>query len=529
MNKFFKRINRPISLSSASVLIAASLAVGFLLGFIRTKLIYANFNDFSTGAYFAAFDIPDLIFYTLSAGALSVAFIPVLSDKIYTANLKQAWRLTSSVLNSISLIMLVLSLTLIIFPRPIIEHLIAPGFSPERIDIAAQIMRLAAINPLVFSITSIFSSVQQVFGRFVYFAVAPLFYNLSIILSIYLFKESMGVVGLGIGVALGALLNILIFAIGMSRLDFRHSWVFGLRDRAFRQVVKALPARSLDQGIIYLNSIVQTRIASEISIQAISSLKGALYLYHAPINLLGMALGTAAFPRFTRYLAKGRSDLFRREFLILFKAIIWLAIPIVVFSFVSREYWARIIFGRDNAEIAVIFGWLSLGIIFRTLYAIVSRFYYAQKDTLTPLVATILVLVSNVVLSYLLADHFGIAGLGMATSAVAVLEIAVLVTIMGRRDRSLFHRQFFKELAVILTVGAAVAAAAYAAADWLPFSSQDPSFEFLGKLFVILGSTFALHLILSHFLKIREARAFWRYFYRMATKAWQSALGRQQN
>ena len=528
MNKFFKQINRPISLSSASVLIAASLAVGFLLGFIRTKLIYANFNDFSTGAYFVAFDIPDLIFYTLSAGALSVAFIPVLSDKVYTANLKQAWRLTSSVLNSISLIMLLVSLTLILFPHPIIE-LIAEGFSPERIDITAQIMRLAAINPLVFSITSIFSSVQQVFGRFVYFAVAPLFYNLSIIFSIYLFKDSMGVVGLGIGAAFGALLNILIFAIGMGRLDFRHSWIFGFRDRAFRQVIKALPARSLDQGIIYFNSIVQTRIASELPIQAISSLKGALYLYYAPINLLGLALGTAAFPRFTKYLAKGRSDLFRREFLILFKAIVWLAIPIVVFSFVSREYWARIIFGRDNAEIAVIFGWLSLSIIFRTLYAIVSRFYYAQRDILTPLVVTILVLVSNVLLSYLLAKRFGVAGLGMATSAVAVLEIAVLLSILGRRDRSLFHGQFLKELAVILAIGTAVAATAYAAADWLPFSSQDPSFEFLGKLFVILSLTFALHLALSHFLRVREARAFWRYFYRMTAKAWQTALGRWQD
>ena len=274
----------------------------YILGFIRTKLIYANFNDFSTGAYFAAFEIPDLIFYTLSAGALSVAFIPVLSDKVFTANLKQAWRLTSSVLNSISLIMMFVSLILIIFPEPIIK-LIAPGFTPERIDIAAQIMRLAAINPLVFSITSIFSSIQQVFGRFVYFAVAPLFYNLSIILSIYLFKDSMGIVGLGVGVAFGALLNILILALGMGRLDFRHGWLISFKDRAFLQVVRALPARSLNQGIIYFNAIIQTRIASEISIQAISSLKGALYLYQALISLLGMALATAAFPRFTKYLS----------------------------------------------------------------------------------------------------------------------------------------------------------------------------------------------------------------------------------
>ena len=520
MNNFFKRINRPISLSSASVLIAVSLAIGFILGFIRTKLIYANFNDFSTGAYFAAFEIPDLIFYTLSAGALSVAFIPVLSDKVFTANLKQAWRLTSSVLNSISLIMMFVSLILIIFPEPIIK-LIAPGFTPERIDIAAQIMRLAAINPLVFSITSIFSSIQQVFGRFVYFAVAPLFYNLSIILSIYLFKDSMGIVGLGVGVAFGALLNILILALGMGRLDFRHGWLISFKDRAFLQVVRALPARSLNQGIIYFNAIIQTRIASEISIQAISSLKGALYLYQALISLLGMALATAAFPRFTKYLVEGRADLFRREFLVICKAIIWLAVPIVAFSFVSRHYWARIIFGQDNDEIALIFGWLSLGIVFRSLYAIVSRFYYAQKDTITPLLATILVLVSNVILSYWLANQFGVSGLGMATSIVAILEIAVLVTILWHRDRQLFHWQFFRELMMILLIGVAVAAVAVASAVWLPFRSHDPSSEFLLKLSAILGLTFAIHFILSYFLRVRESRYFWDYCYQILKQAWQ--------
>ena len=515
MNKFLRRINRPISLGSASTLIAVSLAIGFILGFFRTKLIYSHFNDFSTGAYFVAFEIPDLIFYTLSAGALSVAFIPILSDKVFTANLKQAWRLTSSVLNSISLIMLIVSLTLVLFPRPVIE-IIATGFSPERAEITAQIMRLAAINPLVFSITSIFASVQQLFGRFVYFAVAPLFYNLSIILSIYLFKDSMGVVGLGLGVALGALLNVFILALGMNRLDFRHSWIFGFKDRAFLQVVRALPARSLNQGIVYFNSIVQTRIASEMPIQAISSLKGALYLYHAPAALLGMALGTVAFPRFTKHLAEGRQDLFHQEFLFLVKVIVWLAVPIVAFSFASRDYWARIIFSAENSEIAMIFGWLTLGITFRALYAIVCRFYYAQKDTITPLMATILVLVSNVILSYWLADRFGVSGLGMATSLVAILEIAVLGSIIWRRHNDLFHWRFVRELALILAIGAVAFGAALASGQWLPFEGQDADLSFFAKLAAILGLTFAVHFGLSHFFRIREAKAFWRYFFRLA-------------
>ena len=447
-----------------------------------------------------------------------MAFIPVLSDKIFTANSAQAWRLTSSVLNAMSLVMLIVSLTLVFFPRPILEYIIAPGFSPERLDVTAQIMRLAAINPLVFSITSILSSIQQVFGRFLYFAVAPIFYNLAIIASIYIFKDSMGVVGLGVGVAIGALLNILIFGLGMTQLNFKHNWLIGFRDKAFLQVVKALPPRSLDQGIVYVNSIVQTRIASEISIQAISNLKGAFYLYNAPISLLGMAFGTAAFPRFSKYLARGRADLFRKEFLTILKAIIWLSIPVVIFSFVSREYWARIIFTQDNSEIALIFGWLCLGIFFRTLYAIISRFYYAQKDTLTPLLVTILVLLSNIALSWFLAARYGISGLGMATSLVAVLEILVLVFVMHRKNKRLFHPQFLKDLSVIFLTGLAVGLTALIAGDWLSMRKDDPSLEFLAKLALIFIIIFTIHFILSYFLRIKEARLFWNYLYRMLIK-----------
>lgn len=517
MNKFLRRINRKMTLSSASALIAGSLTIGFALGFIRTKLIYSNFNDFETGAYFAAFDIPDLIFYTFSAGALSVAFIPVFSDKVFKSNLAAAWRMASSVLNCLALVMLPFSLALVLFPEFILEHLVAPGFSPKRIEVTAQIMRLAAINPLVFSITSVFSSVQQVFGRFFYFAVAPLFYNLSIIASIYLFKDSMGIVGIGLGVAVGALLNILIFGLGMNKLDFRHNWLIDFKDKAFRQVIKALPPRSFDQGIIYINSIVQTRIASTISIEAISNLKGALYLYNAPISLLGMALGTAAFPRFSKYLSRNRPDLFKQEFLVILKAIIWLSIPVVIFSFATREYWARIIFSRENSEIALVFGWLCLGIFFRTMYAIISRFYYAQKDTLTPLFVTILVFISNIIFSWLLAERYGVSGLGMATSAVAVLEILVLVAIIHRRNAGLFNSRFIKDLAAIGATALGVAFCALAFASWLPLESGDRPPQFLGKLFAILILTFALHLVFSRLFKVGEAKRLWRYLYGVST------------
>ena len=154
MNKFFRRINRPISLSSASVLIAASLAVGFILGFIRTKLIYRQLQRLLDRRLLRRLrhPRPDLLHPERRRPERRL-LIPVLSDKVFTANLKQAWRLTSSVLNGISLIMFLVSLTLVLFsPADYRASDRSPASLPSGSTSPAQIMRLAAINPLVFSI-----------------------------------------------------------------------------------------------------------------------------------------------------------------------------------------------------------------------------------------------------------------------------------------------------------------------------------------------------------------------------------------
>src|SRR5665811_1276918 len=90
-----------ISISNVAFLLMSTAFLGQLLGFLRTKLVNANFpttGPQSTDAYFAAFTIPDFFFFTLAAGALGVAFMPVLADHLHRGDKKGMWDLSSSLM-----------------------------------------------------------------------------------------------------------------------------------------------------------------------------------------------------------------------------------------------------------------------------------------------------------------------------------------------------------------------------------------------------------------------------------------------
>lgn len=139
-----------------------------------------------------------------------------------------------------------------------------------------------------------------------------------------------GIVGLSIGVAVGAILQLVVASLGMIGLNFRYRPKIDFKNKSFREVLRILPARSIDQGVSYINAIVETRFASKLVTGSVSWYENALILHNAPIMLIGNALSTAAFPRLTDRLAQGRVDLFRKEYVRVLQTMIWLALPVVV-------------------------------------------------------------------------------------------------------------------------------------------------------------------------------------------------------
>ena len=502
---------KKISILNAAFLLMVATFIGQILGFLRTKLVNANFpitGPHGTDAYFAAFNVPDFFFFTLSAGVVGVAVMPILSDRLSKDGVKHMWELVSSLLNFLSLIMFFVAILILVFADQLIKYVVAPHLPPTEMHTAATILRLLAFNPLLFTISGLLTAAQQSMGKFFFYAITPIIYNSAIILSIFVFRYNIGLIGLGIGAVAGALLQLLIVSLGIIKSDFSWRPKISYRAPDFRAVMRNLPPRSLDQGMDQLEDIVETHIASGISTGAISYFNNAYILSTAPILLLGTAISTAAFPRLNRALSEGKPDEFRADFQRILRVLIWISAPVVIICYFTRGYLSRIIFSRGNDQISLIFGFLCVAIFFRILYSMISRWFYSNKDTVTPLIVSIATIGLNIILAVYLSNssRYGVAGLAIAQSIVAVVEVVVLGSIMAYRDRRIFDFKFAINLLKIISVCGFTIVCGYLMVNLYPLEAKDRGFFQLGlRLSTIAFVTFAVHLLISRALLIEEA------------------------
>src|SRR3990167_1870888 len=186
------RMNKRLTVQLAAVLLASSTLLSSGLGLFRDRLLNGMYYDnykIGLDAYTVAFTVPDFMFFILVSGALSVTFIPVFNQRLGTGNKKSAWQLSTSLINFMAIITLVASILIIIFAEPLIRYIIAPGLDESGIALATSMMRVIAINPFLFAIATVIASIQQAVGRFTFFALAPILYNIGIIIGLTVFTN----------------------------------------------------------------------------------------------------------------------------------------------------------------------------------------------------------------------------------------------------------------------------------------------------------------------------------------------------
>ncbi|MDX1765435.1 MAG: murein biosynthesis integral membrane protein MurJ [Candidatus Saccharimonadales bacterium] len=511
MRNFIAKANQKISVGWAATLLASTTLISSLLGLLRERLLLANFGvSEEVDAYKAAFAVPDFMFFLLVSGALSVTFIPVFTERLIKGNRESAWQLSSSVLNFLALITGAVSIFLIIFADPLVRHVVAPGLSEYSTGLAILMMRVIALNPFLFAISSVLTSMQQALGRFFFYALAPSLYNIGIIFGIMYLSPRYGIEGVAYGVLIGSILQLLASFMGMIGTNYKYTGGISWRNLGFRRVLELLPARSADQGIDYLNTLVEVNIASRLREGAITAYQTAFTLHMVPITLIGVAISTAAFPKMSERLSQGRPDLFKKEMVAILRVIIWLALPAGIIAFFGRGYLVRLLVADGNKTIATLLGLLVIAVLFRSVFHLISRTYYAQQDTKTPLLISIAAITLNIALAIYLTRQarYGIFGLAMAQSITAIFEVVVLFIVMSRRLPGLLDMKFIRGVTAMISAAGLSGLFTYVlVAFLLPLQATDVGFFTLAPKFglIVLGSL-GSYIVISYMFGIKESR-----------------------
>ncbi len=463
VNKFLAKsksmlFSEQTTVLSAAGIIMVMIAASQILGLIIKRVILYYFTPSEASLFFAAFRLPDLIFEVFVFGTFSSAFIPIFSKAIKEGK-EEAWDIAGRIIN-IGLVLFIFFAVVMNFSAFGIYKVIAPGYKEAELLQIAAIAKLLFLAQGFFIISYVLTGVLESFRRFLIPALAPLLYNVGIIIGTVLFSHSLGLMAPAVGVLIGALIHFLIQLPLAYKLGFRFSKSFrpnsGVRsigklaaprlaDLSFRQIVEGI--------ILYFSSFLGT------ASYAYFTLANSLQL--APVRLIGTSLSKAALPTLSAEMDKPKE--FTQTLLATLYQIFFLIMPAVVIFVVLRIPVVRLAFGtrifdwQATVETGTMLSAFALGIPFQATVALLARAFYALHDTKTPVTISIVGDTIVIALVLILMKGFSLPSyaLALAFSLGSFMETIILIKVLEKRIEGI---RFWKVIVPILkTITASVA------------------------------------------------------------------------
>ncbi len=547
------------SISWASFILAGSYLVSAGLGFLRDHLLTNKLPVGQLDLYYTAFTVPDFIALILVFGAVSAAIVPIFSS-YYVKSKDEAWGYVSNLLNIFLLCLIVVCVIMIIF-APLLISIIAPGFSGARKSSAILLMRIMFLSPIILGMSNIVSGILQVFHRFLVTALAPICYNLGIIIGILFFLPAFGLPGLAFGVILGGILHLLIQLPAFFHSGFNYKKIFTFKNPGVIKTLKLMVPRSLGLGAGQFNTIVVTAIASTLAAGSIAVFTLANNLSSFLVNAVAVSISTAVFPAMSLAHSKaisadgnvqeaenGKKD-FEKKFSGAFLQTLFLTIPTSVMIFILRAQIVRFIYGSGN------FGWTDtrltaacLGIFAVSLYAqglifILSKTFYALHNTKIPAVISFGTVVFNILISLLfvfILNHsvsvnnfvqyilklqrlgsIAVVGLAVAFSLTALIESSLLLILLYRKYRIFEIKAISISLLKIIVASTAMALVALFVRQYLVIFSIVELQTVLGVFLQLCISSVVgvvCYIAISYLLKSKELLMIKESFFKRTCK-----------
>ena len=470
-----------------------AILFGQLAGLARGIIVARIFGaSAELDAFLTSNRVSETLFLLVAGGALSSAFIPSFTSLLVKKENRDAWRLASSIANLILLGISLLGLLAAWFAPQIVRYALAPGFSsdPYLFKLTVSLLRVQLISVLFFGIGGLIIGILNSHQIFFIPALTPAAYQVGIIFGAVFLTPYMGIHGLAWGVVIGAFLYLALQVPVLIRLfakerqkpgltSFYH-FSMGLAKKDVREVLFLMAPRLLGVAVVQLNFWVNTWLASRMTEGSVTGIYYGFSLMLMAQAIIAQSAAMAAMPTFSAQHALGQKDEMRSSLAASLRGVIFLAVPASVGLMLLRQPLVALLYQRgefDERSVQIVSWallWYAGGLVGHSIMEVLTRAFYAQHDTRTPVIIGTLAMLLNLILSITLARYFERlgwmphGGLALANSLATALEAATLFIVMRFRLKGMDGGRIFRGGIASILCSLIMAAGLLAWLHWMP-------------------------------------------------------------
>ncbi len=517
------------SIISAASIIAFTYGVSAILSLVRSRLLAANFGiSENLTVFYTADKIPSFIYSLIVVGTISTVFIPVFTD-LLKKDEDSAWETASSMINISLLAFGFLGALVMIFAPSIIRVLSVGRFTEEQVVLGTNLMRIMVGAQFILVLSSFLTSLFQSFKHFVLPALAPVMYNIGMILGIVLLTPKYGIYGPAYGVLIGAGLHLLVQLPLLKKVAFEYKLKLDLSDGGVRQVFKLLPPRIFGSALVQVSSIINNSLAILVATSAAVIFKFADQLQSFPVNLFGASIALAALPTLAGVSSPKDKEKFKNTFLTSFHQMLFLVVPASVVMFVLKFPVVRLVFGAKQfpweatVETAYTLALFSISIFAQSTVYLLTRAFFALKDTKTPVKVNFFTILfsSSLSLFFVKGLGWGVWSIALSYSFAAILDMLVMLFLLGKKVGGFNTKKLFMPFIKISISAVLMGFSLYIPMKLLDFSVFDTSRVI--PLLILTGlagiSGVASYLFFTWIFKVEEIQLLYKLAIRWIPRA----------
>lgn len=405
------------SILSAAAIIMLMVVASRVLGLIRQRTLAHFFTPDELSLFFAGFRLPDLVFEVLVFGTFSAALIPVFT-KVLKKGMGRTWEIASYVTNLGFIVFALISAGVIIFSGNL-YGVLAPGFSPQETQVVASLARILFLAQGFFVISYVITAVLESSRRFLVPAIAPLFYNIGIILGTVFLSSSYGLYGPAFGVVIGAALYLLVQLPLAIKLGYRLIAKIKIT-KDVREIGKLALPRIIEVSFLQIEKTVELFLASLISTAAYAYYTFGNTIQLLPVGLFGLSIAKAALPTLARQ--SDNPEEFKKTLFGTLYQIVFLVLPVATVLIVLRIPVVRLIYGTDifsweaTVQTGLVVSAFALGVVFQSVIALLARGFYAMHDTKTPVAISLVTISLTIIADFYLIMRLNLPAWGLAAA-----------------------------------------------------------------------------------------------------------------